>query len=121
MADNDNGRVNQSGGPPSDSNNNNKMVVIGIGASAGGIQALQVLFDALPEETGGAFVVVVHLDPHVHSELSRILSARTRMPVVQVEGTQKLEANRVYVIPPDRQLQISDHEISAVKFDEPRG
>jgi two-component system CheB/CheR fusion protein len=98
-----------------------KPVIVGIGASAGGIQTLQILFDSLPQETGAAFVVVVHLDPHVHSELSRILAARTKMPVVQVEETQTLEANRVYVIPPGRRLQISDSELSAAEFSEPRG
>jgi two-component system, chemotaxis family, CheB/CheR fusion protein len=98
-----------------------KPVTVGIGASAGGIQALQTFFQALPDHTGAALVVIVHLDPYSHSELSRILATRTHMPVVQVEATAKLEANRVYVIPPDRHLQITDHDISAVKFDEPRG
>jgi two-component system CheB/CheR fusion protein len=96
-------------------------VIVGIGASAGGVQALQSFFEALPEETGAAFVVVVHLDPQSHSDLSSILAARTRMPVVQVAATEELQPDHVYVIPPDRSLHISDHEISAVKFDEPRG
>src|SRR5215831_6835202 len=100
---------------------NQKPIIVGIGASAGGIKALLTLFDALPEDTGAAFVVVVHLDPQSHSDLSSILAARTRMPVVQIKETEKLEANRVYVIPPDRRLHITDHEISAAKFDEPRG
>jgi two-component system CheB/CheR fusion protein len=98
-----------------------KPVIVGIGASAGGIQALQTFFQALPDHTGAAFVVIVHLDPYSHSELSRILATRTQMPVIQVEATEKLQANRVYVIPPDRHLQITDHDISAAKFDEPRG
>jgi two-component system CheB/CheR fusion protein len=96
-------------------------VIVGIGASAGGIQALQAFFEALPEETGAAFVVVVHLDPQSHSDLSSILATRTRMPVVQVAATQELQPDHVYVIPPDRSLHINDHEISAAKFDEPRG
>jgi two-component system, chemotaxis family, CheB/CheR fusion protein len=98
-----------------------QVIVVGIGASAGGIQALQKFFDSLPQRTGAAFVVVVHLDPDAHSELSHILAARTTMEVVQVEGTQRLEPNCVYVIPPNRRLQISDNDISAVEFDEPRG
>ena len=95
--------------------------VVGIGASAGGIQALQTFFDALPQETGAAFVVIVHLDPQGHSELSRILAARTHMPVVQVANAEALQANKVYVIPPDRRLVLTDHEISCAEFDEPRG
>src|SRR5262249_17025956 len=55
------------------------------------------------------------------SELPRVLSGRTQMPVVQVETAAKLHANHVYVIPPDRRLQLIDHEIRALEFDEPRG
>jgi two-component system, chemotaxis family, CheB/CheR fusion protein len=95
--------------------------VVAIGASAGGIQALQTLFDALPEGTGATFVVIVHLDPVAHSDLASILASRTRMPVVQVQTREKLKPNHVYVIPPDRRLQITNHEISAVEFDKPRG
>jgi len=101
--------------------NNKKPVVVGIGASAGGIRALQTFFDALPDDPGAAFVVVVHLDPQVHSELSNILAARTRMPVVQVRGTEKLETNHVYVIAPGSRLNLTDRDISAAEFEEPRG
>ena len=61
-------------------------VIVAIGASAGGVSALQSFFSALPEHTGAAFVVVVHLDPQHRSELPSILAAKTRMPVVQVDG-----------------------------------
>lgn len=98
-----------------------KPVIAGIGASAGGVHALQAFFEALPATTGAAFVVVVHLDPQSHSELSSILGARTRMPVVQVGKTETLEPDHVYVIAPDRRLHISDHEISSAEFDQPRG
>jgi len=118
MADNDNGAANAE---KSAEPRNGKPVIVGIGASAGCIQALQIFFDALPPDSGGTFVVVVHLDPDAHSELARILGTHTRMPVVQVEGTQALEANHVYVIPPGRRLQISDQHISTADFDEPRG
>ncbi|MBV8651593.1 MAG: chemotaxis protein, partial [Alphaproteobacteria bacterium] len=109
------------GSPPELSPAPSKPVVVGIGASAGGVQTLQALFDALPPDTGAAFVVVVHLDPRSPSELSHILSARTRMPVAQVGEPERLQANHVYVIPPDRRLQITDNEISASEFAEPRG
>jgi two-component system CheB/CheR fusion protein len=98
-----------------------KPLIVGIGASAGGVEALQAFFDALPAETGAAFVVVEHLDPQSHSELSSILAARTPMPVVQVERTEKLEPNHVYVIAPGRRLLISGEEISSADFGEPRG
>jgi two-component system CheB/CheR fusion protein len=101
--------------------NSPKPIVVGIGASAGGVRALQHLFDALPEKTGAAYVVVVHLDPDVRSELPKILAARTHMPVVQVGETVPLQADHVYVIPPDRRLHITNEEIATAEFDEPRG
>src|SRR5262252_330002 len=96
-------------------------VIVAIGASAGGIPALQNFFRGIPQNTGAAFIVVLHLDPQHHSELSAIVATRTKMPVVQVDKTARLESNHVYVIPPDRRLQVIDHEISATEFDEPRG
>jgi two-component system CheB/CheR fusion protein len=96
-------------------------VIVAIGASAGGVNALQGLFGALPERTGAAFVVVVHLDPERRSEMPQILAARTKMPVVQVHDGEHLLADHVYVIPPDRQLQLFDHQISVQEFDDPRG
>ena len=95
------------------------MVVIG--ASAGGIKALQTFFEGAPSDCGAAFIVVVHLDPEHRSELPHILSRRTRMPVVQVQDREKLVADHVYVIAPDRRLQIVDHEVSATEFEEPGG
>jgi two-component system, chemotaxis family, CheB/CheR fusion protein len=102
-------------------NSDKKPVIVAIGASAGGIAALQSFFGALPEHTGAAFVVVVHLDPEHRSEMPQIIAARTKMPVVQVHTRDRLQADHVYVIPPDRRLQMVDHEISALQFDEPRG
>jgi two-component system CheB/CheR fusion protein len=95
--------------------------IVAIGASAGGVHALQTLFSKLSNDTGAAFVVVVHLDPEHRSELVNIIAARTRMPVIEIGTHQHIEANHVYVIPPDRRLQMIDHEISALEFDEPRG
>src|SRR5687768_3101476 len=82
--------------------------IVAIGASAGGVQALQTFFDLMPNDTGATFVVIVHLDPHARSELANILAARTRMPVTQVEDQARLESNHVYVIAPNRRLKIAD-------------
>jgi two-component system CheB/CheR fusion protein len=95
--------------------------VASIGASAGGITALQVFFEALPDRVGAAFVVIVHLDPEHGSELSRILAARTKMPVIEVTRDEPIEADKVYVIPPDRRLLVSADRISSAPFNEPRG
>ena len=104
-----------------DSGSERMPVIVAIGASAGGTQALQSFFAALPTDTGAAFVVVVHLDPAHRSEMPAIIAARTKMPVVQIARHTRLEANHVYVIPPDRRLQMVGHEVSALEFDEPRG
>src|SRR6478672_3028492 len=95
--------------------------VVGIGASAGGIQALRSFFQALPQKVGVAFVVILHLDPNHPSELASVLAQSTQMRVVQVDHRQQLEADTVYVIPPNRRLLISDSFIETASFDEPRG
>jgi two-component system, chemotaxis family, CheB/CheR fusion protein len=66
-----------------------KPTIVTIGASAGGVTALQRFFEVLPGQTGAAFVVVMHLDPDHRSELPQILAGRTRMPVIQVNKTEK--------------------------------
>jgi two-component system, chemotaxis family, CheB/CheR fusion protein len=119
MAGNDEVGPERQGAPKG--GNPGEPVIVAVGASAGGVQALQAMFSALADNTGAAFVVIIHLDPERHSELANILATRTRMPVVQVGARAKLEANHVYVIPPDRSLRLIDHEISASEFTEPRG
>ena len=93
---------------------------VGIGTSAGGVHALQMFFESLPDDVDAAFVVIVHLDPGRQSELSSILAARTRMPVAQVTGLMPLESRHVYVIPPNRQLLVTDQHLALTEFDEPR-
>jgi len=98
-----------------------RVPVASIGASAGGVTGLQSFFEALPDRVGAAFVVIVHLDPEHSSELSRIIAARTRMPVVEVTQDEPIEPDKVYVIPPDRRLLVTADRISSAPFDEPRG
>ena len=93
---------------------------VGIGTSAGGVHALQMFFESLPDDVDAAFVVVVHLDPGRQSELSNILAARTKMPVTQVTSLTPMEPRHVYVIPPNRQLRATDHHLAITAFDEPR-
>jgi two-component system CheB/CheR fusion protein len=95
--------------------------VVGIGASAGGIRALQDFVGALPPRVGAALVVIVHLDPDHASELSKVLAAKTSMRVAQVDRPTALEPDHIYVIAPNRRLFISDRKISSAEFDEPRG
>ncbi len=95
--------------------------VVGIGASAGGVQALETFFRAVPTDLGVAFVVIVHLSPEHQSELAAILGRFTSMPSLPVNSVQPLRPNHVYVISPDRRLEITDHSVAALPFEEPRG
>ena len=81
--------------------------IVGIGASAGGLEALTPLLEELPSDTGMAFVFIQHLSPTHKSILSGLLSRLTRMPVQQAEDGMKVEPNRVYVIPPEMDIALS--------------
>jgi two-component system CheB/CheR fusion protein len=105
---------------PSNSSQN-FVPVCAIGASAGGVAALQTMFRLIAPDLGLAYVVILHLSPDEPSALREILSVCTRMPVYQIEDTPTLMANCVYVIPPDRELVIEGDSIAARPFTEPRG
>jgi two-component system CheB/CheR fusion protein len=82
--------------------------VVGIGASAGGLKALLTFFEHMPSGTGMAFVVVIHLSPKHESSLDAVLQNVTRMPVIQVNETTRIERDHIYVISPNKQLTIQD-------------
>jgi len=84
------------------------VAVIGVGASAGGLKAFRLLLSALPPDTGFAFVLVQHLDPTHQSSLSEILSRATTMPVAEAQDGMKVEADHVYVIPPNASMTITN-------------
>jgi two-component system, chemotaxis family, CheB/CheR fusion protein len=82
--------------------------IVGVGASAGGLEALSAFLKALPARTGMAVVVIQHLAPQHESALTQILSKATSMPVVEVSNGLPVERNHVYVIPPDKIMNIRD-------------
>ena len=82
--------------------------IVGIGASAGGLEAFQELLQALPEDTGMAFVLVQHLAPKHESILSELLSKATKMPVIEVREGMAVQPNHVYVIPPNADMSVVD-------------
>ena len=94
--------------------------IAGIGSSAGGLDALERLFDAMPADPGVAFVVIAHLDPTRESHLTELLSRHTKMPVVEVQGELTVEANHVYVIAPDQSLELEGDMLRPSKPSEPR-
>ena len=85
----------------------NSFPVVGIGASAGGLEAFTELLKHLPTDTGLGFVLVQHLDPQHESALTQLLSRATSMPVCEVTNNLSVEANHVYVIPPNTTLSIA--------------
>jgi two-component system, chemotaxis family, CheB/CheR fusion protein len=80
--------------------------IVGIGASAGGVEALEQFFRSVPADHGLAFVIVTHLSPDRESMLSEILGRATRMPVVDARDGEKVEAEHVYVLPSSAILTI---------------
>ncbi|MDZ4858121.1 MAG: PAS domain S-box protein [Candidatus Hydrogenedentes bacterium] len=81
--------------------------IVGIGASAGGLEAFTQLLKALPLDTGMAFVLVQHLDPVHESALTKILGRVTSLSVREVINNQRVQADHVYVIPPGTNLSIA--------------
>ena len=93
----------QSEPPPS-------FLVVALGASAGGLNALQQFFERMPPDSGMAFVVMMHLAPDYESHLAALLQGFTQMPVQQVNEPIALQPNQVFVAPPNRNLfALGDH------------
>jgi two-component system, chemotaxis family, CheB/CheR fusion protein len=82
--------------------------IVGVGASAGGLEAFRRLLGALPSNTGMAYVLVQHLDPNHESILAELLSEVTQMEVAEVKGDVRVQPNQVYVIPPSKGLIFED-------------
>ncbi|MEX2581526.1 MAG: chemotaxis protein CheB [Verrucomicrobiales bacterium] len=97
-----------------------KMRVVGVGASAGGMEALKRLFAEVPEQPGVCFVVVVHLSPEHESHLARLLQPHSRIPVQQVTETIPMERDHVYVIPPGVNLDAIDTHLRLSDLEEKR-
>jgi two-component system CheB/CheR fusion protein len=95
--------------------------IVGVGASAGGLEAFTQMLGALPVDTGMAFVLVQHLAPKHASLLAEILSRTTTMPVTEVHDEPRVEPNRVYVIPPNRNMIISQGVLKLFPRKEARG
>ena len=95
--------------------------VVGIGASAGGLEALRALFAGAGDRTGMAFVVVQHLDPTHESLMAQLLERHTRMVVSQATGGEQVARDHVYVIPPGHGLAIEDGVLKLTEFTDPRG
>jgi chemotaxis response regulator CheB len=95
--------------------------IVGIGASAGGLDAFVRFFGAVPAASGTAFVLIQHLDPTHESLTAELVGRHTPMPVTQVEGDTQVMPDHVYVIPPNKNLSIVGGALRLTPPTEPRG
>ncbi|MEG3617213.1 CheR family methyltransferase [Magnetovibrio sp. PR-2] len=96
-------------------------LVVGIGASAGGLEALKAFFKAVRSDLPISYVIIQHLDPEHDSLMADLLGACTDMPVVQIKRRVSLQAGHVYVTPPNKFVSIKDGAIGLTKVLEKRG
>ena len=95
--------------------------VVALGGSAGSIPALQQIFQAMPADSGMAFVVVLHLSPEHESVLSDVLQRTTKMPVAQARDGERVLPDHVYVIPPGKHLSLSDGHLRLTELPREQG
>ena len=88
--------------------------IVGIGGSAGALNAYKALLEAMPPDTGMAFVIISHMNPTAHSQLAKILQRHTKMSVIVASEAMVILANHVYVIPPDSDLTIDNYRFSVI-------
>ena len=94
---------------------NSNFFVVGIGASAGGLNALEELFKCLPSDSGAAYVVVQHLSPDYKSLMKELLERHTQMNVYRIEAGMELQPNSVYLIPPGQNLTVVGRTLHLAK------
>lgn len=98
-----------------------KFAVVGIGASAGGLEALELFVAQIPIDSGLAFVIVQHQDPTHKGMMVELLQRRTLLPVYQIENQMPVMPNCIYMIPPGLDLTISHNILHLLKPSTPRG
>ena len=99
----------------------NPIYYVGVGASAGGLEALEAFFSKMAADSGMAFIVIQHLSPDYKSMMVELLSKRTAMPVRRAEEGMRVEANSVYLIPPKKNLSIFHGKLLLRESDHSRG
>jgi two-component system CheB/CheR fusion protein len=98
-----------------------EFTIVGVGASAGGLEALELFLRNLPPVCGLALVIVQHLDPTHKAIMAELLQRATAMPVVEIRDRMKVEPNHVYVIPPNCDLSILHGILHLLEPAAPRG
>ena len=98
---------------------NDPVLIVGVGASAGGLSAFRELLANTPAQTGMALVLIPHLDPKHKSMMEELLADKTAMPICQASNGLKVEANKVYILPAGKGLNISRGELQLVALETP--
>jgi two-component system, chemotaxis family, CheB/CheR fusion protein len=100
---------------PQDSKN--QQYIVGIGASAGGLEAIEAFFKHMPPNTGLSFVVIQHLSPHYKSLMAELLSKHTRMPVKRIEDGMVIEPDSIYLITPSKNVTVFHNKLLLAEQD----
>jgi len=96
----------------------NTIPIVGMGASAGGLAAIEGMLAHVSADINAAIVIIQHLDPKHKSLMGELLRPRTALKIVEIEDGLKPEANSIYINPPNRLVGISNHTLRLVKPDE---
>lgn len=88
--------------------------IVGVGGSAGALNAYKALLDHLPADTGMAFVIVSHINPAAYSQLAEILARHTKMPTLVASAAMPISANHVYVIPANADLEVEKYQFKVI-------
>ncbi|PYS67108.1 MAG: histidine kinase, partial [Acidobacteria bacterium] len=99
-------------GRPTSKSKKEDFLIVGLGASAGGIQALKEFFAHVPKDSGIAYVVILHMSPEHESKLAEVLQVSASIPVIQVRQGAAVKPDHVYVIPPNQNLAMTDRHLS---------
>jgi len=97
------------------------LLVVGVGASAGGLDALKRFFTTVPANAPLAFIIVQHLDPHHKSMMADILARQTPFAFCQAKHNQSIESGMGYLIPPNAYIEVIEHTIKIIKPQHQRG
>jgi two-component system, chemotaxis family, CheB/CheR fusion protein len=97
------------------------LIIVGIGASAGGLEGLTLFLENVPEKSGLSFVVIQHLDPVHKGYMPELLQRVTKMEVIQVKDRMKVRPDKVYLIPPNKSMSVLHGTLHLLEPTEPRG
>ena len=94
-------------------------ILVAVGASAGGLEALNSFFYNVPEDSDYTYLIVQHLSPDHKSLMAELLAKKTKIPITEIKHDAEIERNHIYVIPPSKNLVIENKHLKLL--DKPKG